>query len=126
MRTIRFLVIAVLVLTAGTVTAATEIYAPQSLDRYFRIETHVERRAKGPIVWGYVYNNTNLPAERMVVQVDALDPSGAVVGSTTTWVPGLVPATYRAYFETRVPEGAQYRVRVLSFDWTGRGGGSGN
>jgi hypothetical protein len=126
MRMIRFLVIAALILTARTVTAATVIYAPQSLDRYFRIETHVERGAKGPVVWGYVYNNTNLHAERMVVQVDALDASGAVVGSTTTWVPGLVPPTYRAYFETRAPEGAQYRVQVLSFDWTGRGGGSGN
>jgi len=123
MRMIRFLVIAVLVLTAGTVTAATEIYAPQSLERYFRIETHVERGAKGPVVWGYVYNNTNIHAEKMIVKVDALDASGAVIRSTTTWVPGLVPATYRAYFETRVPEAAQYRVQVLSFDWTGRGGG---
>jgi len=124
MRMIRFLVIAVLVLAAATVTAATEIYAPQSLERYFRIETHVERGAKGPVVWGYVYNNTNIHAERMIVKVDALDASGAVIRSTTTWVPGLVPATYRAYFETRVPEGAQYRVQVLSFDWTGRGGGN--
>ena len=123
MRTIRLLVIAILVLTAGTVAAASEIYAPQSLERYFRIETHVERDAKGPIVWGYVYNQTNLHAERMVVEVDVLDASGAQIRSTTTWVPGLVPATNRAYFETRVPEGPQYRVRVLSFDWTGRGGG---
>ena len=121
----RFLIVAVLVFTAGTVTAA-EIYTPESLDRYFQIETHVERGAKGPVVWGYVYNKTNIIAERMVVQVDALDASGALIRSTTTWVPGLVPATYRAYFETRAPEGAQYRVRVLSFDWTGRGGGSGN
>lgn len=123
MRLIRLVTIAMLVLTAGTVSA--QIYAPESLARYFSIETHVERRAKGPVVWGYVYNNTNLPAERMTVRVDALDGSGGVTGSATTWVPGLVPANNRAYFEARAPEGAQYRVQVVSFDWLGRGG-SGN
>ncbi len=123
MRLIRVVVaIVVLALTAGVAPAQT-LYAPESLDRWFRVETHVERRAKGPVVWGYVYNNTNLLAERMTVQVEAFDASGAVIGTTTTWVPGLVPATYRAYFETRAPEAAQYRARVLSFDWTGRGAG---
>ena len=115
-------VIAVLALTAGGVSA--QLFAPESLERWFRIETHVEHRAQGAVVWGYVYNNTNLHAEKMTVQVDALDAAGAVTGSTTTWVPGLVPATYRAYFETRAPAGTQYRVRVLSFDWTGRGSGN--
>ena len=126
MRVIRLLVsvVAMPILLAAPVTAATGLYAPESLDRWFRIETHVERGTKGPVVWGHVYNKTNLHAEKMVVRVDALDASGAVMGSTTTWVAGLVPATNRAYFETRAPEGARYRVEVVSFDWTGRGSGN--
>ena len=120
---LRFVVVfAMLVLAARSVSAG--LFVTQSLDRWFRIETHVERRARGPVVWGYVYNNTNLHAEKMTVKVETLDAAGAVIGSTTTWVPGLVPATNRAYFETRAAEGAQYRVQVLSFDWTGRGSGN--
>jgi hypothetical protein len=37
---------------------------------------------------------------------------------------GEVPPNNRAYFTTRVEPAASYRVRILSFDWTGRTGGS--
>ena len=51
------------------------------------------------------------------------DEAGKVVGATTTWVLGGVPAENRTWFETRVPAAASYRVEVVSFDWIGRGGG---
>ena len=44
-----------------------------------------------------------------------------VVGETTTWVLGGVPGHNRAWFSTRVPEAANYRVEILSFDWIPRG-----
>ena len=119
------LVIVLVLLVSAAATASAQIYVPESLDRYFRIESHVERKAKGPVVWGYVYNKTNIHVERMVIKVEALDAAGAVIGSRSEWVHGLVPANDRAYFEVRVAEGAGYRVQVESFDWTGRGGGGG-
>ncbi len=113
---------AAIALTVGAASAQT-LYAPASLDRWFRIETHVEHKGSRTVVWGYVYNNTNVAAERMTIQVEALDASGTVIGTKSTWVFGIIPATYRSYFETPAPEGAEYRARVLSFDWTGRGSG---
>ncbi|OLD76498.1 MAG: hypothetical protein AUG87_08465 [Candidatus Rokubacteria bacterium 13_1_20CM_4_70_14] len=37
----------------------------------------------------------------------------------------LVRMDSRAFFSASVPEAASYRVQVLSFDWTGRGGQGG-
>jgi hypothetical protein len=123
MRLVRLVLgIAFLGLTAGA--ASAQIYAPESLERYFRVETHVERKAGRVVVWGYIYNQTNLHADRMTVRVDTLDAAGSVIGSTSTWVPGLVPANSRAYFEARAADGARHRVEVLAFDWMGRGGSS--
>ena len=61
-------------------------------------------------------------AERMRLVVEALDGAGKVTASATVWVLGGVPMGGRGYFGASVPEAPAYRVRVLSFDWTGRGG----
>jgi hypothetical protein len=62
----------------------------------------------------------------MRLQIECLDASGSVSGSTTVWVLGQVPLDGRAYFRASVADSASYRVQVLSFDWVGAGaGGSG-
>jgi len=53
----------------------------------------------------------------MRLQIERLDASGNVVGSST--VDG------RASFSASVPDATSYRLQVLSFDWTCGGGGSG-
>ncbi|HEU4370590.1 MAG TPA: hypothetical protein VFV05_20405 [Methylomirabilota bacterium] len=109
-------------LLASTVLAGPN-YAPGSLDHHFRIEHQTSSGARGPVLEGYVYNDTNLLADRMRLSIEILDTSGRVVGTTTTWVLGGVPPNNRAWFSTPVPAAARYHVEILSFDWVGRGGG---
>ena len=107
----------------GAGHAAALNYAQETLDRYFRIEFQVASSGARPVVSGYVYNlNPGMPAERMQLSIESLDASGTVVGKSSTWVLGNVPAGNRAYFTAAaaVPA-ASYRVQVLSFDWV-RGG----
>ena len=100
---------------AGAMSAparASEVYAPQTLDRYFTLEWS---RA-GRNVNGYVYNAGNRRAAHMILLVEGLDGSGQTVNKTTTWVRD-VPPNNRAFFEVAVPTAAAYRVSVQSFDW---------
>jgi hypothetical protein len=96
----------------GAFAQAAEIYAPQTLDHYFRLEWSKEGRN----VNGYVYSSANRHAAHMQLVVEGLDSSGKVVAKTLTWIRD-VPPNNRAYFETAVPPAASYRVRILSFDW---------
>jgi len=118
-----FLAVTLAVLLGGAGTASAQIYAPASLDRYFRLEWQATRGVKGPAIEGYVYNQGAQHAERMLLVIERLDGAGNVAGSSTVWVLGSVPMGNRAYFRASVPEAASYRVRVLSFDWAGRGSG---
>lgn len=118
-----FLAVTIAVLLGGAGAASAQIYAPESLDRYFRLEWQATRGVKGPAIEGYVYNQSANHAERMRLVIEWLDGAGNVGGSSTVWVLGTVPLGGRAYFRASVPEGASYRVRVLSFDWGGRGSG---
>src|SRR5437773_40650 len=81
--------------------------------------------SRRPAVEGYLYNRARQAAQRVRLQIQRVDAAGAVVGSSTIWVPGEVPMESRAFFSAAVPEAASYRVQVLSFDWTCQGGGSG-
>ncbi len=121
----RIAALTVAALLAGGAGVSAQIYAPQSLERYFRLEWEVARDRKGPAIEGYVYNQAMRTAERMRLQIERLDDAGKVVGSSTVWVLGGVPVNGRAYFHASIPDAASYRVRVLSFDWTGGGGGGG-
>jgi hypothetical protein len=116
-----------LVLTAvvsnaiGSATAAN--YTQETLDRYVRIDYQVEPSAAQPLVSGYVYNmHPGLPADRMQLAIDALDASGNVVSTSSTWILGGVPVGNRGYFSVPVVPAASYRVQVLFLDW-GKGGG---
>jgi hypothetical protein len=91
---------------------AAELYAPETLDHYFKLEWS---RA-GRNLNGYVYNTGNRRAAQMILLVEGLDGSGQAVNKTTTWVRD-VPLNNRAFFEVAVPTAAAYRVSVQSFDW---------
>ena len=111
------------VVSIATGSAAAANYTQETLDRYLRIEYQVEPSAGQPVVSGYVYNmHPNLPADRMQLAIDAIDASGKVVGTSSTWILGGVPAGNRGYFSAPVVPAASYRVQVLFFDW-GKGGG---
>ncbi|HYS15953.1 MAG TPA: hypothetical protein VET45_03440 [Candidatus Binatia bacterium] len=113
---------AVALMAAGSAGAAN--YAQETLDRYFRIEFQVTPSPR-PVISGYVYNlNAGMPAERMQLSIERLDAAGQVIGSSSTWVLGGVPAGNRGYFSAAVEPAAAYRVQVLAFDWGSRGGSS--
>ena len=108
-------------ITTGSATAAN--YTQETLDRYLRIEYQVEQSEAQPVVSGYVYNmHPGLPADRMQLAIDALDASGNVVSTSSTWILGGVPVGNRGYFSVPVVPAASYRVQVLFLDW-GKGGG---
>jgi hypothetical protein len=78
----------------------------------------------GPQAEGYIYNNFSNGAEQMLLAVERVDASGQAVGCSMVWVAGAVAPRDRGYFVTSVPDAsAQYRVRVLSFNWEKRRGG---
>jgi len=104
-----------LLASAGPISGparAAELYAPETLDRYFKLEWSRESRN----VNGYVYNTGNRRAAHMILLVEGLDGAGKTVAKTTTWVRD-VPPNNRAFFEVAVPTAAAYRVSVQSFDW---------
>jgi len=97
---------------AGAPAHAAQLFAPETLDRNFRLEWS---RA-GRNLRGFVYNTGNRRAARMILLAEGLDDSGMPVTTTTTWVRD-VPPNNRAFFQVAVPTAATYRVTVQSFDW---------
>ena len=71
----------------------------------------------------YADTNRGVDADRMQLSIERLDAAGQVIGSSSTWVLGGVPAGSRAYFSAPVAPAASYRLQVLSFDWVLRGAG---
>src|SRR4029434_9024082 len=88
MRRIRIVALLVAPLLMASTVASGSNYARGSLDRYFRIDFKVVPGPGGQVVEGYVYNLAGMPAERMLLEIDQLDASGAVVGNTSTRVLG--------------------------------------
>lgn len=112
-----------LLLAGATSGPAQLLYAPETMERYFKVEFDVTRGRTGPAVEGYIYNRANQTAQRVRLQVQRVDAAGAVVDSSGVWVPGEVPMESRVFFRAAVGEAASYRVHVQSFDWTCQGGG---
>jgi len=117
MPTLVALVVAMAVLLPGP-AAADPIHADATVEQYFHLQWEATAGARGAEIAGYVENVSDLPVDRMRLLVERLDASGAVMGSTTTWVMGSVAAHHRNYFTTRVPSAPAYRVRILTFDWS--------
>ena len=121
----RFAGLAVAALIVPGAAAVAQIYAPESAARDFRLQWQVTRGPRGTAVDGYVENHARRVAEHVRLAIDALDASGNVLGTSTTWVAGEVPMDNRAYFRASVPDAPAYRVRVLSVDWIIDPGGGG-
>jgi hypothetical protein len=97
-------------------------------DADLRLEwTATEDRRGRPIVTGYVYNlRGGSYATSVRLLVEALDASGATVGSTSGWLFGDVPPSDRSYFEIKAPpRAASYRVSIQTFSWRTYGAGGG-
>ena len=97
--------------------AARPIYSPESLARYFRLDWQVVPSSGGPTLEGYVYNQTDMLAIQMQLNIDEMDSAGNVTGTTETRVMGEVPPGSRSFFSARVHQAASYRVGVLTFNW---------
>jgi hypothetical protein len=110
-------------LAGATPGPAQLLYAPETTERYFKVEFEVTRGRTGPAVEGYIFNRGNQAAQRVRLQIQRVDAAGSVVGSSGVWVPGEVPMESRVFFRAAVGEAASYRVHVQSFDWTCQGGG---
>lgn len=72
----------------------------------------------GPVLSGVIYNETGNRAGDVRLRIEVLDGSGQVIGETTGWAYGVVPANGRGYFSIPITQkGASYRVTVVSFTW---------
>jgi hypothetical protein len=100
------------------VGSAGPIQAAATVEHYFRVQWEATPGPRGPEIAGFVENISDLPVDRMRLVVERLDAGGAVVGTSTTWVMGIVVPHHRSYFSTRVPAASTYRVRILTFDWS--------
>ena len=122
MRYLSAVMLVVLVLApVGGVSA--QDYAIQGIEHYFRVEWEGSSGRRGPVVAGYVYNLSGYTADRVRLAVESVDGSGQVTATAFANVLGTVPPGNRSYFEVPVRSAGPYRVRVLSFDPVGRGGG---
>ena len=110
-------------LLAAPATVTAQSYAIQGIEHYLRVEWETSQGRRGPVVAGYVYNLYGQAADRVRLVIESVDGNGQVTGSTHAHLLGQVPVGGRSYFEVPAPVTSSYRVRALSFDPVGRGGG---
>src|SRR5215831_16807641 len=85
---------------------------------YFRVEsTPATGRDGRPRLIGYVYNDYEEPATNVKIRIEPVDLLGRNEGDVVKPLDEAVPAKGRAYFDVPVPEGASYRVDVVSFEF---------
>ena len=101
--------LALALVLVGVPSSAQMLYAPESLQRDFRVEWQPTQNRRGAGIEGYVYNTSNRTAQRVSLRIERVE----------------LPMTDRVYFSASVPTAASYRVQVLSFDWSCQGGGGG-
>ena len=97
---------------------AGPVHADATIAEYFRLEWQTTPGARGSEIVGHVANVGNLPVDRMQLLVERLDADGAVLGTSRTWVMGVVAPQQRTYFTARVAPATSYRVSILTFDWS--------
>src|SRR5438876_895993 len=90
--------LALALVLVGVPSSAQMLYAPESLQRDFRVEWQPTQNRRGAGIEGYVYNTSNRTAQRVSLRIERVDGSGSVVGSSTVWIPGELPMTDRVYF----------------------------
>jgi hypothetical protein len=111
--------------TLGPAGLAAALDASSTVDSRIRLDWRLGTGRGGrPLIQGHVYNDYGRPASDVVLFVESLDGSGAVVGRTYGFIRGVVQLNDRAYFEIPVEtSGASYRVSVTALDWKGGGAG---
>ena len=122
------MLVAVLVGCATTETqpsASVTSLTPNAQHR-FRVSWTAEPDRNGERrLHGYVESSLGEAANRVQLLAQALDASGNVIGQRLEWLPELIPALGRAYFEVpKMPPAADYRVSVWSFDRLKGGSGA--
>ena len=117
---VRALLLAGVLLMSPTIVTA-QSFAIQGVEHYVRVEWETSQGRRGPMVVGYVYNLYGQTADRVRLAIETVDGNGQVTGTTYAHLLGQVPPGGRSYFEAPAPATSSYRVRVLSFEATGRG-----
>ena len=122
------IVVAALVGCATTETqpsASVTSLAPGA-QRWFRVSWTAEPDRNGERrLSAYVESALGEPANRVQLLAQALDACGNVIGQRLEWLPEMIPALGRAYFEIRkMPPAPQYRVTVWAYDRIKGGGGA--
>src|SRR5947208_17142403 len=74
----RIVAFTVAALLTGAAGVSAQIYAPQSVERYFRLEWAATRGTKGPAAEGYVYNTGPRNADHMRHQFERRAVPGRV------------------------------------------------
>jgi len=87
-------------------------------DEHFLVEWEAEVAiGNEPVLKGYVENRSELRVGDVRLRIETLDGNGKVIGHSSGWVSGDVPARDRAYFLVPIAlPGAGYRVSVESYD----------
>ena len=116
-------VVGLMVLGAGVAPVrsvlATELREAESPgSAFFHVEwtRSMDRRGQSKIT-GYVYNDYQVAATNVELQISTMGVDGREVASATARVPGTIPALGRAYFEATVPHSSPDRVSVVAFDF---------
>ena len=112
--------------TTETQPSASVTSLAPSAQHWFRISWTAEPGRNGERrLHGYVESTLGEPANRVQLLAQALDASGNVIGQRLEWLPEMIPALGRAYFEIRkMPPAPQYRVTVWAYDRIKGGGGA--
>ena len=113
----RSLILAVVLLAAPLDIALAQ--------RALQVDWEIATRRGVPRLRGYVSNDHPGNAGNVVLAVETLDASGAVVSRSTHGVRGTVPPFGRLFYEIPVGDspGSAYRVTVVAAEWFGGGGG---
>ena len=86
-------------------------------ERFLSSDWEVIEERTGPVVRGYIKNNSPYTLTGLRIMADALDSTGRVVTQQIAWVPDGLGAFDRRYFEIPMKaRGQAYRVRILAFD----------
>src|SRR5437660_2140989 len=88
--------------TTETQPSASVTSLAPSAQHWFRISWTAEPGRNGERrLSGYVESALGEPANRVQLLAQALDASGNVIGQRLEWLPEMIPALGRAYFEIR-------------------------
>ena len=104
--------------TTDTQPSASIATLAPSAEQWFRIDWTAEPDRDGERrLQGYVVSALGEPANRVQLLAQALDASGNVIGQRLYWVPGVIPALGRVYFEIpKMPPAPRYRITVWAYD----------